>query len=259
MDDDPLNDAIRILPLKGVPMIEAGDVLADILLRAFETTGVTPADGDILVLAQKIVSKAEGRSVTLASVTPSAEAQTVAARVGKDPRMVELILQESDHIMRERPGTLIVRHRLGLVLANAGIDQSNIDHQDGEQALLLPQDPDASAEALRTALMQRTGHSIGVMIIDSLGRAWRSGTTGTAIGIAGLPGLLDLRGRPDLHGRALQTSELGWADEVAAAASLAMGQGNEGRPAVLIRGLALPPGTGTAAGLVRPAALDLFP
>lgn len=259
MDDDPLNDAIRILPLKGVPMIEAGDVLADILLRAFETTGVTPADGDILVLAQKIVSKAEGRSIALASVTPSAEAQTVAARVGKDPRIVELILQGSDHIMRERPGTLIVRHRLGLVLANAGIDQSNIDHGAGEQALLLPKDPDASAQALRTALKQRTGRSIGVMIIDSLGRAWRSGTTGTAIGIAGLPGLLDLRGRPDLHGRALQTSELGWADEVAAAASLAMGQGNEGRPAVLIRGLALPPGTGTAVGLVRPAALDLFP
>lgn len=255
----PMGEGIRILSLNGVPMVDAGDDLADILLCAIEQTGLDLEEGDILVLAQKIISKAEGRSVAIATVVPSPKAIEVAGRVGKDPRLVELILRESDYIMRERPGTLIVRHRLGLVLANAGIDQSNIDHRAGEQALLLPQDPDASARALRDALRQRAGRTVGVMIIDSLGRAWRSGTTGTAIGIAGLPGLLDLRGRPDLHGRALQTSELGWADEVAAAASLAMGQADEGRPAVLIRGLVLPPGTGSAAGLVRPAALDLFP
>lgn len=254
-----MQGAITILPLSGVPLISAGADLSIIITDALAASGMAAADGDVIVLAQKIVSKAEGRLIALASVTPSAEAIDLAAKVQKDPRLVELILQESAHVMRAKPGVLIVRHRLGLVLANAGIDQSNIDHADGEQALLLPIDPDASAVSLREALMQRVGVRLGILVIDSLGRAWRNGTAGTAIGIAGVPGLLDLRGRPDLHGRALQTSELGWADEAAAAASLAMGQAGEGRPIVLLRGLDLPGEEGTARGLIRPAHLDLFP
>jgi coenzyme F420-0:L-glutamate ligase/coenzyme F420-1:gamma-L-glutamate ligase len=211
------------------------------------------------VLAQKIVSKAEGRSVPLADVTPSAAALELAPQCDKDPRLVELILSEAQAVMRVRKGVLIVRHRLGLVLANAGIDQSNVDQSGGPVALLLPIDPDASAAALRAVLSAQTGVDIAVLIIDSLGRAWRTGTTGVAIGVSGIAGLLDLRGAPDIHGRRLETSELGLADELAAAASLAMGQANEGRPIVLIRGVTQGRREGSAAELIRPAAIDLFP
>ncbi|MGH6780941.1 MAG: coenzyme F420-0:L-glutamate ligase, partial [Sphingomonadaceae bacterium] len=182
----------------------------------------------------------------------------LAAKVDKDPRLVELILGETDEVSRTRPGALVVRDRRGLVLANAGIDQSNVDHGDGEVALLLPVDPDASARAIAEGLKARTGVAPAVVIVDSLGRAWRMGTVGTAIGVHGLPGLLDLRGQPDLHGRALQTSELGFADEVAAAGSLLMGQAAEGSPVVLMRGLQAMATSGTARDLVRPAHMDLF-
>lgn len=195
----------------------------------------------------------------LASVTPSPRAIGMAAKCDKDPRLVELILSEADQIMRLRKGVIIVRHRLGLVLANAGIDQSNVDHADGPAALLLPLDPDATCRRLREAIAQRTGKVVGVVIIDSLGRAWRNGTAGTAIGVAGMPALLDLRGHADLYGRTLETSELGLADEIAAAASLVMGQAAEGTPVVLVRGLALPAAPGSAADLIRRPALDLFP
>ncbi len=251
--------ALSLTALAGVPMIAPGDDLAAVVVAALERAALSPAAGDVIVLAQKIVSKAEGRAVKLADVVPSPRAIELAPQCAKDPRLVELILAESSEVMRLRPGVLIVRHRLGLVLANAGIDQSNIDHGDGAQALLLPIDPDRSCRDLRATLAARTGVDLAVLIIDSLGRAWRQGTIGTAIGVSGMPALLDLRGRTDLYGRTLETSELGMADELAGAASLLMGQSNESAPIVLVRGLHIPHGDGCAADLVRPRQLDLFP
>jgi coenzyme F420-0:L-glutamate ligase/coenzyme F420-1:gamma-L-glutamate ligase len=250
---------ITITALEGVPAIEAGCDLASVILDAVHLSACGLQDGDAVVLAQKVVSKAENRMVRLETVEPSMEAVELAGRCHKDPRLVQLILTEAAGIMRVRPGVLIVRHRLGLVLANAGIDQSNVDHGGGEAALLLPIDPDASCAALRTAIRNRTGCDVAVLIIDSLGRAWRNGTAGTAIGSAGVSTLLDLRGRRDLFGRTLQTSELGVGDEIAAAASLAMGQADEGTPVVLVRGVAAFRGEGRAVDLVRPEAMDLFP
>jgi coenzyme F420-0:L-glutamate ligase/coenzyme F420-1:gamma-L-glutamate ligase len=249
---------MSLLALGGIPMIEAGADLAAVILTALDGAGQQLADGDVIVLAQKIVSKAEGRLIDLASVEASQQAADIARKVDKDPRLVELILSEAQEVMRVRPGVLIVRHRLGLVLANAGIDQSNIDHDGRSLALLLPVDPDASARHIRSAIVDRTGADVALLIIDSLGRAWRTGTTGTAIGIAGMPGLVDLRGRKDLHGRRLETSELGLADELAAAASLVMGQADEGRPIVLVRGVSYDRRDGSAAELIRPRHLDLF-
>jgi coenzyme F420-0:L-glutamate ligase/coenzyme F420-1:gamma-L-glutamate ligase len=203
-----------------------------------------------LAIAQKIVSKAEGRSIALASVAPSQAARDLAAQTGKDARLVELILSESERVVRARPNLVIVKHRLGFVMANAGIDQSNVG-EDGH-ALLLPRDPDASAAALAARL------GLPVVITDSFGRAWRRGTVGVAIGAAGLPALQDLRGRPDLFGRTLMVSITGFADEIAAAAGLVMGQGAEGIPAVLLRGLAWSGAVNPAAELLRPAQEDLF-
>jgi coenzyme F420-0:L-glutamate ligase / coenzyme F420-1:gamma-L-glutamate ligase len=240
----------------GIPMIAAGDDLAAIIVAALRNAGLALATGDVLVLAQKIVSKAEGRSVDLATVTPSPRAITLGKETGKDARLVELILEESTEVLRHRPGVLIVAHTLGLVLANAGIDRSNVDGR--EHVLLLPRDPDRSCAELRRDIAAATGVEVGVMIIDSIGRAWRNGTIGTAIGVAGLPGLLDLRGTPDLYGRPLETTEVGLADELAAAASLVMGQAGEGRPVVLARGLGYGRRDGTARELVRPREKDLF-
>jgi coenzyme F420-0:L-glutamate ligase/coenzyme F420-1:gamma-L-glutamate ligase len=250
--------ALTLHALGRVPMVEAGDDLAAIILAALEHDGLALQDGDVIALAQKIVSKAEGRLVDLATVVPSQRAEQLAVEADKDPRLMELILAESQDVLRIRKGAIIVRNRFGLVLANAGIDQSNVDHSGRTLALLLPADPDASAQALRAALKARTGADVAVLIIDSLGRAWRTGTMGTAIGIAGMPGMIDLRGRPDLHGRKLETSELGFGDEAAAAASLIMGQADEGRPVVLIRGLKLDRRDGNAAELIRPKHMDLF-
>ena len=248
-----------VTPLEGVPTVREGDDLAALVLEALGQTGIALADGDILVLAQKIVSKAEGRMVRLDGVTPSPRALEVAVAANKDPRVVELILAESREIVRMRPGVIIVEDRRGFVMANAGIDASNVEHAaDVEAVLLLPADPDASAARLRDEIRARVGVSVGVVINDSFGRAWRLGTTGTAIGAAGIPALLDLRGRPDRTGRILQTSELGVADEVAAAASLMMGQGDEGRPVVHLRGFPYAVSDGKAADLVRPKSMDLF-
>jgi coenzyme F420-0:L-glutamate ligase / coenzyme F420-1:gamma-L-glutamate ligase len=237
-------------------MVAAGDDLAAIIVAALRDAGLVLTNGDVLVLAQKIVSKAEGRSVDLATVTPSPRAITLGEDTGKDARLVELILAESTEVLRHRPGVLIVAHTLGLVLANAGIDRSNVDG--GEHVLPLPRDPDRSCAELRRDIAAATGVEVGVMIIDSIGRAWRNGTIGTAIGVAGLPGLLDLRGTPDLYGRPLETTEVGLADELAAAASLVMGQAGEGRPVVLARGLGYGRRDGTARELVRPREKDLF-
>ncbi|MDP6122206.1 MAG: coenzyme F420-0:L-glutamate ligase, partial [Rhodospirillales bacterium] len=177
----------------------------------------------------------------------------------KDPRLVELILSESSEVLRHRPNLVIVLHKLGLVMANAGIDASNIQPGDkGERVLLLPRDPDASAARLRSELRWRTGAEVGIVINDSVGRAWRRGIVGTAIGAAGLAALVDLRGQDDLFGRPLAVTQIAPADEVAAAASLLQGQADEGRPVVLVRGLALAAEGESAADLVRPASEDLF-
>lgn len=250
---------LSLLALGGLPAVARNDDLAGLIHEALQAERITLQADDVIALAQKIVSKAEGRSVLLSQVQPSARALELARQCDKDPRLVELILSESTEVMRVRPGVIVVRHKLGLVLANAGIDQSNIQHQGDGAALLLPKDPDLSCHRLRMALQERTGIAPAVLIIDSLGRAWRNGTIGTAIGAAGLPGCLDLRGRKDMFGRRLETSELGFADEAAAAASLLMGQADEGRPVVLLRGLQLVRRDGSAAELVRPRHLDLFP
>jgi coenzyme F420-0:L-glutamate ligase/coenzyme F420-1:gamma-L-glutamate ligase len=250
--------SLVLTPLRGIPTVQAGDDLAAHIVAAAASTDLRLQDGDVLVIAQKVVSKAENRRVRLADVTPSARAETLAATAAKDPRVVELILRESNAVLRCRPGAIIVEHRLGLVMANAGIDASNVESDDGDSVLLLPENPDGSAATLRQRLRNETGADLGVIVSDSFGRAWRLGTVGTAIGVAGLPGLADLRGRPDRTGRPLQTTEVGHADEIAAAASLLMGQAAEGVPVCHLRGLAFPRRDGTAAELIRPPHMDLF-
>ncbi|MRX48904.1 coenzyme F420-0:L-glutamate ligase [Paracoccus sp. S-4012] len=237
--------------LPGLPEVTEGDDLAAILRAGLERAAITPAASDVLVVAQKIVSKAEGRMVALADVAPSPKAEELAAKAQKDPRVVELILRESREVLRCVPGVIVVEDRRGFVMANAGIDASNVAGSD-ERVLLLPVDPDASARRLADAL------GLAVVINDSFGRAWRMGTCGTAIGVAGIPALIDLRGRPDRMGRSMLTSELAFADEIAAAGSLLMGQGDEGRPVVHLRGVPQVVGDGRAADLVRPRKMDLF-
>jgi coenzyme F420-0:L-glutamate ligase/coenzyme F420-1:gamma-L-glutamate ligase len=249
--------SLTVTAPEGMRLIRAGDALAPAILDAVAMAGEAIRDGDVIVVAQKIVSKAEGRQVPLAGVEPGPMAIELAARMARDPRVVELILGESAEVLRPGPGAIVVEHRLGMVLANAGIDQSNIDHEI-PSALLLPLDPDASAARLRHELMTATGVELAVLIIDSIGRAWRQGTIGTAIGVAGIAGLLDLRRRPDLYGRPLQSSELGLADEIAAAASLMMGQADEGRPVALVRGVPYPRRDGNARELLRPREMDMF-
>lgn len=245
--------------IAGLPLISAGDALAPMILAALQGAGLELRAGDALVLAQKIVSKAEGRRVALASVQPSRRARALAQRTGKDPRMVELILRESREVVRVGREVLIVEHRGGFVLANAGIDQSNVNESgDDGHALLLPQDPDASAARLRAELAARTGVECGVLIIDSIGRAWRRGTVGQAIGAAGLPVVVDARGRADLFGRVLRRTDIGVADELAAAASLLMGQADEGRPLVLVRGFGAQDAGQDARVLQRDRREDLF-
>jgi coenzyme F420-0:L-glutamate ligase/coenzyme F420-1:gamma-L-glutamate ligase len=251
--------AISLTALSAIPAIHAGDDLARILGDAFEAGGLRPRAQDVLVVTHKIVSKAEGRYVSLAGVTPSPRARELAAATGKDAALVEVILSESRAVLRFRPGLIITEHRLGMVLANAGVDQSNVP-QDGAEprVLLLPKDPDASSAALRAALQERFREPIGVVVSDSVGRAWRNGGVGLAIGAAGLPALLDLRGRRDLEGRALKVTQVGLADEIASAAQLLMGEADEGRPAVLVRGLAWQGPPLPAAALIRERAEDLF-
>jgi coenzyme F420-0:L-glutamate ligase/coenzyme F420-1:gamma-L-glutamate ligase len=248
----------QLLALGGIPVVQPGDNLATIIADALEREGVRLQGGDVLVVAQKIVSKAEDRFVALATVTPSARAMEIARETGKDPRLVEVILSESKRVVRTRRDLIIVEHRLGIVLANAGVDQSNVGSDASHRVLLLPRDPDVSARVLRDALTTRYGCDIAVVVNDSVGRAWRRGTVGIALGAAGLPSLLDLRGQPDMFGRQLRSSIVGLADEIAATASLMMGQADEGRPVVLIRGLSLPHEDAPAQSLVRPEQEDLF-
>jgi len=244
--------------LTGIKLVEPGDDLGDIAVAAFAANRLVPEPGDVLVVAQKIVSKAEGRYVDVATVKPSERAIALGAEVDKDPRFVEVVLSESRRVVRHRPGLLIVEHRLGFVMANAGIDHSNLPAQGDERVLLLPEDPDGSARALREQLAEAFGTDIAVIICDSFGRPWRKGTVGVALGAAGLPALIDLRGQPDLFGRELLVTETGFADEIAAAAGLVMGQADEAVPMVLVRGLRWSAPEVAAAALIRPAEHDLF-
>jgi coenzyme F420-0:L-glutamate ligase/coenzyme F420-1:gamma-L-glutamate ligase len=247
-----------ISALAGIPLVQEGDNLAAVLEQALIRADLSLQSGDVLVVAQKIVSKAEGRVVRLRNVQPSARAVELARRTDKDPRMVQLILDESTEVIRAVPGVLIVRHRLGIIGANAGIDQSNIDHQGGECALLLPEDPDRSAAQLRDALQRRTAKKLGVVISDSMNRPWRLGTTGQAIGSAGIMVLDDRRGQQDLFGRELKVTMTNRADSIATAALLVMGETTERVPAALVRGFPPEESQQAAHDSLRPAAEDLF-
>lgn len=252
---------LTVTPLPNIPIIRPDDNLAEILVNSLRQAKITLQDGDILVLAQKIVSKAENRLVNLNTITPSPAAHELAAKTGKDPRLAELLLRESSEILRTRFGTAIVEHRLGFICANAGIDHSNVAgdaDENQEWVLLLPENPDKSAAEIRAALEAASGKRLGVLIIDSHGRAWRLGTVGSAIGLSGLPGLLDERGWQDLFGYTLKITVVGVADELAAAASLMMGQAAEGTPAVHVRGFPYPLREGSLAELLRPKDQDMF-
>ena len=251
--------AVTLTPLGGFPLVEPGDDVAGLLVDGLRRNAIAPQDDDVLVLAQKIVSKAEGRYVRLRDVVPSPRAKALAAETDKDPRMVELILSESREVVKYMRGVLIVEHRLGFVMANAGIDQSNIDHPDGdERALLLPLDPDASCARLKDRLHAAFGVRVAVVVNDSFGRPWRQGVTGVALGAAGVPSLLDLIGAPDLFGRAMRITEVAVADEIAAAASMVMGQTDAGTPVVHIRGMRWDAPARPAADLLRPKQRDMF-
>ena len=250
---------MKVIALSGVPLVRRGDDLAQIVIAAVSASNETLRSGDVVVIAQKIVSKAEGRAVALDSVTPSKRALELAALVGKDARLVELVLSESSEVLRCRKDVIVVVHRLGFVMANAGIDLSNIEQGASDtSALLLPLDPDATCALLRRRLAESVNAEVGVIINDSHGRAWRNGTVGVALGAAGVPALLDLRGETDLFGRRLQITQVGLADELASAASLLMGQSREGCPVVLLRGVPYQLREGNAAELIRAKELDMF-
>ncbi len=252
---------LNLTPLKNIPLIRQDDNLADIILNATQNTNLEVWENDIFVLAQKIVSKSEGRMVNLRKVTPSQRAQELSLQVEKDSRLIELILRETNEVLRIRKDVLIVEHRLGFVCANAGIDHSNVkgeNNEDGEFVLLLPENPDGSAKKLRAEIKQLTGKNAGVMIIDSHGRAWRNGTVGVCIGLAGIPAIVDERGWQDLFGYTLKATIVGVADELAAAASLVMGQAAEGTPVVHVRGFPFTPSDGSLKELIRPKEMDMF-
>ena len=244
---------VRVLGIQGIPMVSAGDDL-----RAIEANHFELVDGDVLVIAQKIVSKAEGRLVRLADVTPTTEARALAAETDKDPRLVQLILDESVEVLRKKPGVLIMRHKLGAVGANAGVDQSNIDHGKDEAALLLPKDPDATAARLHREIGERTSKHIGVIVSDSANRPWRLGTVGIALGVAGIKVLDDRRGGSDLYGRELKVTLINRADSIAAAATLVMGETTEKIPAALVKGFPVEPSPDNASSIYRPLEEDLF-
>jgi coenzyme F420-0:L-glutamate ligase/coenzyme F420-1:gamma-L-glutamate ligase len=253
--------ALALTALPGMPLIAAGDDLAALILSALSRQSIELESGDIIAVCQKVVSKAEGRTADLAGIKPGARARKIARETGKDARLVELILTESKRVLRTRPGTMIVEHKLGFVCANAGIDHSNVAEPTSSlegHVLLLPADPDRSAARLRAQLESHSGKHLGILINDSHGRAWRLGTVGTCIGLSGVTPLVDERGWSDLFGYRLQATIVAVADELAAAASLVMGQAAEGTPVVHIRGFPYPLGEGSLTEMLRPAEQDLF-
>ncbi len=250
---------VTIAALENIPLVKSGDDLAALLIVALERAGLKPRPFDILVVAQKIVSKAQGRFIDLSTLEPSERAVALSAKTGKDPRLVEAILRQSNEVVRAKRGLIIVETHEGLVMANAGIDQSNLNQADhGKRILLLPENAQSSAEALKAKLDAHFDAAIGVIISDSVGRAFRLGTVGLAIGAAGVPSLWDRRGEADLSGRRLEATEVGFADAVAAAAVLVMGEAAEGLPAALVRGLEWKAKARPASALVRPKSEDMF-
>lgn len=250
--------SLTLTALRDLPEVLPGSDLAALLAHSLARAGLKLLPSDVLVIAQKVVSKAEGRYVHLADVVPGARARELATVTGKDPRLIELILAESTEVLRAQRGLLIVRHRLGLVMANAGIDRSNVAAGADERVLLLPQDPEASAQALRAALALRVGVACGLIISDSFGRPWRRGVVNVAIAAAGVTALLDRRGEADRAGRPLEVTEVALADALAAAAGLVLGEAAEGTPAVLVRGFQCNAAANPATALIRPLAEDLF-
>lgn len=254
-----MSSSLSLTVLPDFPLVEPGDDLAELIVRCCEQAGMSLQDGDVLALAQKIVSKAENRYAYFNEVEPSGAALKLASETAKDPRQVELILRESKEVVRQRPGAIIVEHREGYVHANAGIDASNIHSDpDNPRVLLLPKDSNASARALRHALRERLGVTLNILINDSAGRAWRNGTCGFALGSAGFEALVSRIGDADLYGRPLEITQIGVADELAAAASFLMGQADEGAPVVLIRGAQLRPSEQGCETLIRPKSQDMF-
>ena len=249
---------LQILPLRGVPLVKGEENLGSVLLEVLDHSNLILEDDDVVVVAQKIVSKAENRMVALASVTPSPRAQELAIEVDKDPRLVELILRESIAIVRKKKGVLITRHRLGFVAANSGIDQSNVEHSNGEHALLLPLAPDRSAQEIRAILVEGTNTNIGVIISDSVNRPWRLGSVGMAIGVANTAVLDDRRGDTDLFGRVLNITVSNRADSIATAALLVMGETDESIPVAVVRGLSRVAGPDGAYRGNRQIEEDLF-
>ncbi len=256
---------LTLIPLTGIPLVKPGDDLGALIATAVTTTSASVSgdlrlsDADILVVTHKIVSKAENRFVDLKTVQPSVPALELAERTQKDPRLVEVILWDTAEVLRARPRALIVRHHLGFISANAGVDGSNVAEPEREMVLRLPVDPDRSARQLRSRLQQLTGVSPAIIISDSHGRPWREGTGGVAIGVAGLAPVQDLRGLPDLFGRKLAITTVGFADQVAAAASLVSGQADEGLPVVWVRGQPYERGEeASASQILRPPETDLF-
>lgn len=252
---------LTLRPVPNIPLIQPGDDLPALVCQALDALPLPLEDGDILVFAQKIVSKAEGRLVNLNDVQPSPRAEELAAVTEKDPRFIELVLRESREVLRTRPGTIIVEHKQGFVCANAGIDHSNVHGPWGSQddwVLLLPEDADASAERVRQGLEAISGRTLGVLIIDSHGRAWRNGTVGVAIGLSNLPGLVDMRGTEDMFGYKLRVTMVAAADELAAAASLIMGQAAERTPVIHVRGFPFALRESHLGELIRDKSLDMF-
>ncbi len=251
---------VTLTSLPGIPVVEPGDDVARLITAALVRAAITLADGDIVVVAHKIISKAEGRLVRLSAIVPGAQAQELAAVVGKDPRFIQVVLDDAVGVERTRRGVIITEQQGGWIVANSAIDQSNVQHADGEaQLLLLPLDPDGSAQHLREGLRTLTGATVAVIINDTHGRPFRMGAVGAAIGVAGIVPLADLRGEADMFGYTLQSTEIATADEIAAAASMLQGQTAQGTPVVHLRGLDYPISEeATARQLQRPRHLDLF-
>ncbi len=250
---------LTLTALPNIPLIRSGDDLVLVILRGLRDADLALQDGDILVLAQKIVSKSEGRMVRLSDVTPSPRAVELARECGKDARFCEVVLWDAREVLRVREGLIVVETTHGWVCANAGIDRSNVaPHSDEDWILRLPEDADRSARDLRTRMREATGRDVGIVVDDTHGRAWRNGAIGVAIGVSGLPAVEDLRGRSDLFGYHLQVTTIGLADQIASAASLVQGQADEGQPIVHVRGVPHSPGEGSSREIVREKELDLF-
>ena len=256
----PADGSVRVHALDGIPEIRVGDDLASQIGDAIDrSTGILPLTAeDVLVVTQKVVSKAEGAVVDLTTIEPRAEAIDFAARWDRDPRQVEVVLREARRVVRMANGVLITETSHGFVCANGGVDASNVGPGSGSLVTLLPRDPDASARAIRASLRQRFGLDVPVIVSDSFGRPWRWGIVDVAIGVAGLLPLEDLRGQPDADGRVMRSTVRAVADEIASAAELAFGKAT-GRPVALVRGVAFTRGDGSIGDVVMPREFDLFP